>query len=176
MSVHAGLITVEEYLKLPDPKEGHTELHHGQVVLTPPAKRGHQRRQRRILSLLTRVLGHNASVETEMAFRPAAEYEVWQTDVAYISSAREHTIPDDAYITGAPDLVVEILSPSNSRQEINDKMAICLNNGCVSFWVVDPKRKRVSVTEGNVTRHYDEVGIISCSLFSGQIQVGEIFE
>ena len=81
MSVHAGLITVEEYLKLPQPKEGRTELHHGEVVIMPPVKRGHQRRQRRILALLAQVLSEKGVVETETAFRPAPEYEVWQADV-----------------------------------------------------------------------------------------------
>jgi len=38
--------------------------------------------------------------------------------------------------------------------EINGKMDICLANGCLSFWVVDPKRSLVSVTEGDLTRQY----------------------
>jgi hypothetical protein len=33
MSTHAGLVTVAEFLRLPDPKEGHYELRHGEVVL-----------------------------------------------------------------------------------------------------------------------------------------------
>jgi Uma2 family endonuclease len=55
---------------------------------------------------------------------------------------------------GAPELVIEVLSPSNTVHEINDKMAICMANGCRSFWTVDGKRNRVSVTKGDVTRHY----------------------
>jgi len=33
--VQTGLLTVDKYLKLPDPKEGHHELHHGEVVVMP---------------------------------------------------------------------------------------------------------------------------------------------
>ena len=59
--------------------------------------------------------------------------------------------------------------------EITDKMSICMANGCVSFWIVDPKRKRVSVTEGDVTKHYGVVASISCLLPAEEVRVGEIF-
>jgi len=39
-----------------------------------------------------------------------------------------------------------------------------------------PKRKRVSVTEGEVTRHYGIAGLISCNVLPGEIAVREIFE
>jgi Uma2 family endonuclease len=177
MSVHTGLITVEEYLKLPDPKEGRTELHHGEVIVMPPPKNGHQDDQDRIQMLLKRLAGREYVVRMEMAFRPTPEYELWVADVGCISSERHKNTPKDQYIMGAPELVVEVLSPSNRMYQINDKMSICLNNGCKSFWVVDQKRKTVSVTEGNVTRHYGVSDTISCSLFSGQqISVRAIFE
>jgi Uma2 family endonuclease len=126
--------------------------------------------------LLKRVAGQTWVVRMEMAFRPTPEYEVWRADVGCISRQRHAATGDDEYIMGAPDLIVEVLSPGNTVDEMNDKMSICLANGCVSFWVVDPKRKLVSVTEGNITRHYGPSDAISCSLFTGQIQVREIFE
>jgi Uma2 family endonuclease len=85
-------------------------------------------------------------------------------------------IPQDAYLMGAPDLVVEVLSPSNTVDEINDKMALCLENGCSSFWVVDPKRKRVSVTEGDVTRHYGPSAQVECAILGASFPVGELFD
>jgi Uma2 family endonuclease len=176
MSVHAGLVTVEEYLKLPEPKEGHTELHHGEVVLMPPPKKGHQKLQDRIQMLLKGLAGKKGVVRREMAFRPALEYEVWQADVGYVSLERDEATGDDEYLMGAPELVVEVLSPGNTVDEINEKMAVCMNNGCASFWVVDPKSKLVSVTEGDLTKHYRTSGSISCNVLPGQIQVSEIFE
>jgi len=59
---------------------------------------------------------------------------------------------------------------------MNEKMLICMANGCISFWVVDPKGKSVSVTEGDLTRHYRSSGAIFCRILSGQIQVQEIFQ
>jgi len=115
-------------------------------------------------------------VEMEMAFRPTPEHEVWQADVGCVSQERDDATGDDEYLMGSPELVVEVLSPSNTTDEINEKMAICLENGCSSFWVVDLKRKRVSVTEGDTTKHYGPSSAISCSVFTGQIHAQEIFE
>jgi Uma2 family endonuclease len=175
MSTSTGLVTVEEYLKLPEPMEGHLELHHGEVVTMPPPKRGHQRIQWRLQKLFVRIFGEDGVVEVEMAFRPTPEHEVWKADVAYIPAVREAATSDDQYLMGAPDLVVEVLSPSNTAEEIEDKRLICMPNGCVSFWVVNQKHERVSVTEGDVTKHYGMSSTIVSGVLPVSIGVREIF-
>ncbi|MGA7411121.1 MAG: Uma2 family endonuclease, partial [Bryobacteraceae bacterium] len=90
MSVHT-VLTVDEFSKLPEPKEGHIELHHGEVLLVSPPKRGHQRIQRRLSALITGLT--QGVVEMEMAFRPLPDYEVWQADIGYISLDRELATP-----------------------------------------------------------------------------------
>jgi len=42
---------------------------------------------------------------------------------------------------GAPDMVVEVLSPGNTVDKINEKMSVCIDNGCVSFWVIETQRR-----------------------------------
>jgi Uma2 family endonuclease len=175
MSTQAGLMTVEEYLKLPDPPGGYYELRHGEAVLVTYPKSGHQRRQKRIDVLLTRLAGAKGEVRSEYAFQPTPEYNVWAADVAYVRAEREHAVGDEEYLMGAPDLVVEVLSPSNSIDEMNDRMAICLDHGCSSFWVVDEKRKRLSVTEGNVTHHYGINDSFHCDVIGATVQVRDIF-
>ena len=71
---------------------------------------------------------------------------------------------------------MEVLSPSNTVDEITEKMFVCLENGCSSFWIIDPKRQRVSVTEGDVTKHYDISASISSDVAGATISVREIFE
>jgi Uma2 family endonuclease len=142
----------------------------------PPPKEGHHRIQRRIRKLLEVLAGGKGAVDSEFAFRPAGEYEVWVADVAFVTSERDARTGDDEYLAGAPDLVVEVLSPGNTAYEINDKMSVCLDNGCLSFWVVDPKNKRVSVTEGAVTRHYGVTASFTCDVPGATISVGGIFE
>jgi len=101
---------------------------------------------------------------------------VREADVGLTLTERANEVADDEYLMGAPDLVVEVLSPSNTVDEINDKMSICMANGCVSFWVVDPKRKRVSVTEGDVTKHYRVAASISCCLLEADVPVQAVFQ
>src|SRR5688572_23460994 len=137
MSVQTGLVTVEEFLRLPPPKEGHYELHHGEVVLVPPPKWGHQTIQDRTQMILKRAASDRGVVRMEMAFRPTPEHEVWEADVGFVRAERAASVGPDEYLSGAPDLVVEVLSPSNTVDEINDKMSICMANGCSSFWVAD---------------------------------------
>jgi Uma2 family endonuclease len=174
MSINTGLLTVGDYLKLPEPREGHLELHHGEVVTVPPPKWRHQILQDRISTLLRTGIGESGIALCEMAFRPAPEYEVWQADVGYARRDRASTIHDDEYLNGAPDLVVEVISPGNTADEIDDKWTICTEHGCLSFWVVNDRRKLVSVTEGNVTKHYTQSSSIVCSLLPGEIPVDDI--
>ncbi|HUE21886.1 MAG TPA: Uma2 family endonuclease [Bryobacteraceae bacterium] len=176
MAVGTALVTVEEYLRLQPPKAGHYELHHGEIVLMTAPKWGHQRIQDRLTALLRSMAGDRAYVTKEMSFRPAPEYEVWEADVGLALTERANSVADDEYLTGAPDLAVEVLSPSNTVDEIAEKMSVCMANGCISFWVVDPKRKRVSVTEGDVTKHYGLSASISCSLLGADVPVEEIFK
>jgi Uma2 family endonuclease len=145
-ALQTGLLTVEEFLKLPKPKEGHIELHHGEVVEMPPPKKGHQRIQNRLQGLLQRLAGDRYVVHMEMAFRPTPEHEIWVADVGCVSRERDEATGDDDYLMGAPEIVIEVLSASNTMDEVLDRQDICLDNGSVVFWTVDPKRKTVMCT------------------------------
>jgi len=64
--------------------------------------------------------------------------------------------PEDN-LHGAPEWVIEVLSPSNTAAEIFDKEKLCLENGCQEFWVVDSVRRQVRVsTPGGITKTYRE--------------------
>ena len=175
MSTAAALNTVAEFLKLPDPKAGHYELHHGEVFLMPPPKWRHTRIRKQLEKLLQQAIGDRGMVIMEMPFQPSPEYEVWRADVAVLGIERTKRIGGDEYLQGAPDLIVEVLSPSNTAQEINDKIAMCLEGGCASFWVVDDRRKQVTVTEGDITKRYAQAAMIPSDILGGSIRVEDIF-
>jgi len=67
-------------------------------------------------------------------------------DVAFVSTTRlaEHEA-DDPFLTAAPDLAVEVLSPSNSASEIQRKIFDYLDAGARLIWVVDPATRTVTV-------------------------------
>jgi Uma2 family endonuclease len=52
---------------------------------------------------------------------------------AFVSKARWDEV-NDGYLPGAPELVVEIISPSNTTTQIREYAALCLLNGCQEFW------------------------------------------
>jgi Uma2 family endonuclease len=95
---------------------------------------------------LERAAGNAGEVDIEMPFRPRPNFEYWQADVAFVSRTRWDLTPGERHLEGAPDLVVEVLSPSNTAAEILDLRNICLENGSREFWLVDIEHRQVDVS------------------------------
>lgn len=67
-------------------------------------------------------------------------------DAAFISNERLATVERfDKFFPFAPDLAVEVLSPSNTVQEIDEKVALYFAAGSRLVWVFNPKRRTVAV-------------------------------
>jgi Uma2 family endonuclease len=140
-------MTVEEFRQLPeDSGPVYHELRHGVLIAVPRPKLKHALIQRNLREMLMRSAEPGSYVDTEVAYRPLPEHEFWVADVAYLSAERFRQADPDDNIRGAPELVVEVLSPSNTQAEIAEKAQISLANGSREFWVVDPVRAQVRVT------------------------------
>jgi Uma2 family endonuclease len=100
--------------------------------------------QMKLEALLCAIAGTRGQIITEMPFRAVAENELRGADVAFISRSRWDEAGD--YLMGAPELVIEILSPSNVKPQLREYAALCLANGCIDFWIVDQSSKTVTVT------------------------------
>jgi len=140
-----GLLSFAEFERLPDSRVGKQELRHGELATMPPAKLLQYDAQRRIRKLLEAAFGEGWEIDIEMAFRPGGERDCWIADVAAVDAVRYRRDRDSGYIQGAPELVVEVLSPSNTVTEMLDRRDVCLNSGAREFWVVDPVRSSVEV-------------------------------
>lgn len=136
-------MTFEEAARLPEPKGFRYELHHGELVEVPFPKLLHTRVQRRLRQLLEKA--GDGVVEIEIGFRALPEFEYRRADVAYLTKERWESPGPDGYLRGAPELVIEVLSPSNTVSEMRDRRKLCLGNGSVEFWVVDPDEREVEV-------------------------------
>jgi Uma2 family endonuclease len=68
-------------------------------------------------------------------------------DVAYVSYERHPANEDlpSRYIELAPDLAVEVVSPSQTRTYVDEKAAAWLAAGVITVWVVDPRTNQVAV-------------------------------
>ncbi|MBV8841394.1 MAG: Uma2 family endonuclease [Bryobacterales bacterium] len=171
-STPTKLMTVAEWDHIPNPPGGVYELYHGEPVKVAFAKAPHTRGQWQIRRLLESAAGDAGVVKEEMPFRPVPEYECWAADVALVSHARWNK--DDDWLMGPPELVVEIISPSNSLRKLRDKACICLENGTVEFWIVDLRRREVSVLTPRGETVY-AAGERIPLYFGGEIAVAEIF-
>jgi Uma2 family endonuclease len=177
-STTTRMMTVEEFAKLPETPAHICELHNGEIVkMTRPVYR-HLRIQHRLQRFLGEAAGDPETVYLEAPFRPLREYEVRVADLAYAPKQRWQEVPQDGYFMGTPDLVVEILSPSNSAAEMLAREQICLENGAREFWIVDPEHKQVKIStpEGR-TATYKSDGAIPIFFAPGPtIAVDAIFE
>src|ERR1041385_4193576 len=146
MAATTNLMTVEEFRKLPeDSGPVYHELRHGELVAVTRPKFKHHLIQSRLRDRLKAIAPPGVFVEYEVAFRALPEHELRVADVAFIAPERVAQIDPDDNLHGAPDLVIEVLSPSNTAAEIYDKEKLCLENGAKEFWVVDPDRRQVKV-------------------------------
>ncbi len=178
MAVRGALLRVAEFARLPEPAGGlRQELHHGEVITLPPVQKLHTKLQKRLVELLEAALGRDdCGVDKEFPFRPAAEYEVWVADVAIFSLALWDQTADDDYFCGVPEIVIEVLSPSNSASEMMEKEDVCLRHGGREFWLVDPQHTSVKVIRADgYSRVYDADGVIESGAFGGAIAVRDIF-
>ena len=73
-----------------------------------------------------------------------SETNVVQPDLIFISNARAHVITEDN-IRGAPDLLVEILSPSTAGYDRTTKRNLYARHGVGEYWLVDPYAKTITV-------------------------------
>jgi Uma2 family endonuclease len=74
--------------------------------------------------------------------KPGKDYTVVQTDICVIC---DESKLDKQGCKDAPDLVVEILSPGNSRHEMQTKFELYEEAGVREYWIVEPEKKWVLV-------------------------------
>ena len=146
----ARLLTEDDLAYLPDDGFRH-ELEAGFLVAEPRPFLRHAQLQAELISLLNefvrprglgQVLGDGGFL---LARNPDT---VRGPDVSFVTAERWRAVRDrERFFRGAPDLAIEILSPSNRRGEIHGKVADFLAAGGRLVWVVDPKRRTVTVHE-----------------------------
>ncbi|MEG4576558.1 Uma2 family endonuclease [Microcoleus sp. N3A4] len=87
-----------------------------------------------------------AMFESSTAFKMKSENKR-SPDVSFMAKERLQGLDDlpDGFLEGAPDLAVEILSPSNTVAEIHDKLVEYFENGARLVWVIHPKEQYVLV-------------------------------
>jgi Uma2 family endonuclease len=135
------------------PGLGRCELLRGELVMMSPAGSEHGAIAAELAGRLRdfvkpRSLGAVFGAETgfQIAHDPDT---VRAPDVAFVRVERIEGRLPRGFFPGAPDLAVEILSPSDRASEVAAEVRDWLDAGCLAVWVVDPETRTVTVHHAN---------------------------
>ncbi|WP_083940606.1 Uma2 family endonuclease [Rudanella lutea] len=145
------------------------ELIDGEIVAKNHPTVTHQR----ILAKLHLLLGNHVLLNKlgEVIFAPFGVVPEPNTDVQpdlfVVLDANLPNLQEDGFF-GAPDLVVEIISPSSIKLDRNTKFKLYERTGVAEYWIVDPRNQSIEVY-GRTTAGFD---LVSFAAESGTVESG----
>ena len=147
-------LTYEDYARTPEGERW--ELINGELIMPPSPKEEHQSVQANLgaaMHIFTRTndLGRVYFAPFDVVL---SEHDTLQPDLLFVSKDRLDIITEDN-VQGAPDLVVEIRSPSTARQDWTVKRELYARHGVREYWLVDPEAATVAV----LLREEDELKV-----------------
>jgi len=175
-------LTYEEFRQLPDDGKRY-ELIHGEVHLTPSPATKHQFALQNLSRSLDPFVFKHRLGEIFVApldVRLSPDTAV-QPDLIFISNSRARIIKEN-YIDGAPDLVVEILSPSTAAHDRATKLALYAEAGVPEVWLLDPVAKTVEVLKLQGNKYFVDSALageqkVTSSEFPGwELPLSELFD
>lgn len=138
------LTTVEEFIPLLESDDARHELVEGEIITLSPTMPLHNLVRDNLLVLLKTFLKERnlGVVLSEQAF-VVSEHTVRIPDIAVISEGRLARL--DEIPEGAPDLAVEIISPSNTLREMERKVSDYFAAGSKRVWLIYPEEREVYI-------------------------------
>jgi len=177
-------LTYEDFVLFPDDGKRH-ELIDGEHYVTASPNLRHQRISGHIFSAIDRWLddhphGHIYAAPLDVILSDA---DVVEPDLLYLSKEREARIATSQNMQGAPELVIEIGSPSTRRRDETIKKRLYERWGVDEYWIVDPETSVVRVYRregekfGRVTELSRESGdVLTTPLLDGlELPLAKIF-
>lgn len=125
---------------------------YGRVVMSPASNK-HGRFQAALANILERQMP-NGVVLTECSV--ATEKGTKVPDVVWCSAAFAEGHGDETPFSQAPEVCVEVISPSNSRAELGEKIELYLAAGAEEVWLV---------SETGITEYFDATGAVCQSKY-----------
>jgi len=123
-----------DYARLPD--ESRYEMLYGRFYLSPSPLPLHQIVVRILCRWLEDVIGPSGGIVLPAPLDTAlSDHTVVQPDILYITAERSSIVRER--IEGAPDLVIEVLSPSTARRDRGEKLQAYAEFGVREYWLVD---------------------------------------
>jgi Uma2 family endonuclease len=143
------LLTADELERMPDDDSVQIELDEGELITMPPAGMDHGDCGLEIGSRLRAFVkqhGLGKVYATDTGFK-LSEDTVRAPDVAFVRKERVPQVHRKGFGKGAPDLAVEVFSPSDNVRQLMRKVKQYFAAGCHTVWIVYPDRREVQVLE-----------------------------
>jgi Uma2 family endonuclease len=135
-------MTAAEYLALPETMQ-RSDLINGEIIMSPTPNVEHQRLVGRLFNLLQRLVPNG-----EVFLAPLDVYldddNVVQPGVMWVA-ADSKCAAESNYLSGAPDLVVEVLSPGTRRRDRKEKFHLYEKFGTREYWLTEPEEQFLEV-------------------------------
>jgi Uma2 family endonuclease len=173
-------LTLDDLEQMPDDAM-HRELIDGELIELPPAEDKHTIIALNLYDSLqffvkSRRLGRSYH---EGGYRVTTDRRNWiQPDVSFVNRERLGREAGNKYLTGAPDLAVEVISPSERPKDILAKRNVLFQNGCKEIWIVRPKTQNIEIWTNprKMDRELHKEETLSSLLFDGwSMPVADVF-
>ncbi len=166
-------LTYDDFVQFPDDGKRH-ELIDGEHHVTAAPNTRHQRVVTRLTGLLWsfvqgRRLGEVFVAPFDVVL---SDTDVVEPDLLFVSPARAADTLTDANMRGAPDLVVEVGSPSTRKVDETTKRRLYERSGVGEYWVVDPELDEVKVYRRAGDR-FERVALLSAE--QGDVLTSPLF-
>jgi Uma2 family endonuclease len=144
-------LTYDDLLQMPDDGQ-HYEIIAGELVVTPSPSWNHQR----VLGEIYRLVDDFArqSGEGKVVFAPfdvvLGPHDIVEPDLVFMASAQGSVPGEQHFFRGAPQLLVEVISPSSRQADNVKKLALYARAGVLEYWIADPAQRAliINVLEG----------------------------
>ncbi|MGP8329623.1 MAG: Uma2 family endonuclease [Methanosarcinaceae archaeon] len=173
--------TYQDYLDLPEDGKRY-ELIHGELIMAAAPYMVHQAVSRNIAFELEAYVRKTQAgliyyAPVDVVF---SDTNVVQPDILFIANENKHIITEKN-IAGAPDLIIEILSPNTAYYDMLEKKELYAVHNVQEYWIVDPKKHWVEVysnREGKFERdqRVEKEGIVKSRILTGwEIRLESVF-
>lgn len=170
-------ITIEQYEHFEGYPGLRDELIYGEIVMSPQPKPWHQHIAKMIereLDKLTEGTIWLTNRDTNIKFpalnsMPAPDVFVVRRE-DWLRACRE-----EIYLDVVPILVVEVISPANRKNRVEQKLDVYRTSGVAEVWVVHPKKGTVRVCTEHGEIVYSAGDSIPLTALSGAVQLADVF-
>lgn len=179
--IHRKVYTYQDYLDLPDDGKRY-EIINGELVMVAAPFTIHMRISKKIYNLL---LSYSEDeTKGEIFYAPIdvvlGDTNVFQPDLLFVKKENSHIITEKN-IYGAPDLIIEILSPSTAYYDLVEKKESYASFGVKEYWIVDPQKQWIEIylnveSEFKLDQRLDKAGTARSQVLQGfEVKLEEIF-